>query len=199
MNRLTLVASIAAMTAISATGCTSSRGANAPTTPPSTVAPSAAPSPTATSQGTSWHREGNKLVAPIKSRAGLTAYLRRQNGNSPLDALQPENRQLFVGSLFFTPKGRIASFNYASLKQLTPTQIYRILQLFGLQRFTAAVGSTNITTHADKLLAAPTANAKKAKYLKDYRCVGRPAGPGKPPVPLHTCKVAKGYLCTTNC
>ncbi|MCJ8269675.1 MAG: hypothetical protein MJK04_09765, partial [Psychrosphaera sp.] len=66
--------------------------------------------------------------APIKTREALDVLL---DGESPLDMLSESGKELFVQSIIFREKG-LGGFNFGALvEELTPTQIHRILTLFG--------------------------------------------------------------------
>ena len=75
-------------------------------------------------------------MAPIKTSGDLAAYLRSANRGSPLMALSPGGRQRFLDSLTFNENG-LVSYRYEDLAQeLTASQAYRVLSLFGAQRTT---------------------------------------------------------------
>lgn len=94
-----------------------------------------------------FERMMNHKEAPIKSRAELIAHL--EKGNSPIDALSDAGRQMFLDSLEFGDNG-LASFRKVELEaELTPTQIYEILKLFGFQRAISGFSSARIETQAD--------------------------------------------------
>lgn len=80
-------------------------------------------------------------ASPILSAQELDAYL-RTTPSSPLDRLPAAARQRFLASLVFTEAG-LASYQYSDLQTLSPTEVYRILSLFGAER------STSIATQGD--------------------------------------------------
>lgn len=108
------------------------------------------------------------LLAPIKSAADLTRYLSSHaSGTSPLDSLSPAARQRFLSSLVFTDRG-LASFDYQDLvKELTPTEIYRVLSLFGAQQLVGEFTHAKVRTEADRLLLA---RQPYLKCLKGWYC-----------------------------
>lgn len=93
-------------------------------------------------------------LAPIKSESDLVNYMGNMPKNSPLRMLSDAGRASFIQSLVFGNKG-LGSFNYAVLQnELTPTQIYRVLSLFGMQRTTSLITGAAVTNAADKTIMA---------------------------------------------
>lgn len=76
----------------------------------------------------------NRMVAPIHSRDDLVDHLAMAaHDGSPLDQLSAEGKATFLSSLKFGDQG-LGSFNSAVLeRELTPTQAYAVLALFGFQ------------------------------------------------------------------
>ena len=75
------------------------------------------------------------LSAPIKSRQDLARHIRdgRENG-SPLRALSRKGSQRFIASLKFNEEG-VTSYRYDVLeKELSVTEAYLVLSLFGLEK-----------------------------------------------------------------
>ncbi|RUL70969.1 hypothetical protein [Dyella choica] len=94
-------------------------------------------------------------LAPIKSIKDLNAYIARTPAaDSPLDYLSPEAKNRFISSLQFNGKG-ITSFSYADLEaELTPSQIYKLLSLFGMQRTVPFMKGARVVDDTDKMIMA---------------------------------------------
>lgn len=130
----------------------------------------------------------NHLKAPIRSRVELERHL--ATGDSPIYALSDGARELFLESLVFGENG-LASFRKAELEaELTPTQIYEILSLFGFQGAITGFGNARIETQEDlKLLSTSTAgnvltSGRCGQYVEG-RCWS-----------AATCKVTLNYCCS---
>ena len=140
-------------------------------------------------------------IAPIKSQVDLGNYLAlRLDENSPLAALSPEARAQFISSLVFGANG-LASFDYSSLRsELTPTQAYQVMALFGMQRTTALMKGLEIKSATDKMVmrnvhptpmacgSYPTPGQGTGCDHEGYRCESRA-----------TCMQAMSAICTPNC
>lgn len=98
-------------------------------------------------------RELSNELAPIKSRAQLEAYARINRGvDSPLSALSPGAQKRFLQSLVFSERG-LASFDYTDLRiELTATQIYQLLRIFGLERSIGVIPNLRVLTPTDQLV-----------------------------------------------
>lgn len=133
----------------------------------------------------------DQAVAPIRSRGDLDQYLAAHKMTaSPLDAFPPGLRQMFLSSLTFNEKG-ITGFRYDVLESLTPTEIYKVLSLFGAQGFTPQVTNVRIVTPADSIIMSPPTGGVIGigfDFLKDYRCQSK-----------GTCHVDNMAACTSNC
>lgn len=87
--------------------------------------------------------------APIHSEVQLQDYLRELPATSPLSDLSDEGRSRFVSSLRFNEAG-LVSYSYADVQEeLTATQAYRLLALFGAQRTLGSLPDISIRTAAD--------------------------------------------------
>lgn len=113
----------------------------------------------------------NFLLAPIKSQKDLTRYLSSHaHTKTPLDDLSPTARARFLKMLVFSDRG-LASFDYKDLEnELTPTQIYQVLSLFGAQGATAEMSRAKVRSETDRLLLS---QVPTLKCLKDKKCVSR--------------------------
>lgn len=139
-------------------------------------------------------RELAFLLAPIKTKADLDRYLEelRQNpeARTPLNALSPAARDRFLNSLVFTERG-LGGFYFADLEaQLTASQIYRVLSLFGAQHATALLKEARIESKADEIIMEYTLSADEpiAGDYQHYECVSRA-----------TCGPKSGYICMSSC
>lgn len=124
----------------------------------------------------------------------MDAYLlRTRNAASPLSALSPSAQHRFLDSLRFTPAG-LSSFRYADLEaELTPTQAYKLLALFGMQQDVRLLKSAHQVTTLDAVILGIGGGMAGGVGLGDhdgYWCeTSRP----------HTCAQAPGFICTGNC
>ena len=110
-------------------------------------------------------REIDEARAPIKSDADLQRYLITEQPSSPLNQLSPEGKARFLASLHFGDKA-LGSYNYQALEtELTASQIYDILSLFGAQATTRLIPGAVVQTSTDSLIMKPQA-------------INRPCGPG---------------------
>lgn len=124
-------------------------------------------------------------LAPLKSAADVQQYTHATPRNlSPLSALSSSDKDRFIQSLRFNDKG-LTQFDYTALTQLTPTQIYKILSLFGMQSSAGLINARPITK-TDKDISNNTLMADD--FLMDYRCSDRA-----------TCSSAVRSACTKNC
>ena len=124
-------------------------------------------------------------LADIRSREDLALHLRRTRGHSPLDALSPASRERFLDSLVFNANG-LAQYRFDDLqRELTVTQAYRILRLFG-------AGESAPFLHAMHPRDAVDAGIQSFMRIEDHEG-GKCAGPG-------TCEMLyPHYICTSNC
>lgn len=94
-------------------------------------------------------QEIDLALAPVKTNADLQLLL---NSASPLDALEQHVFQ-FVSSVKFSKKGQQISFDKELLEtNLSATEIYKILALFGQQSSISQYQNALIVTDTDKLL-----------------------------------------------
>lgn len=139
-------------------------------------------------------RELAFLLAPIKSKADLDRYLEelRQNpeARSPLNMLSPAARDRFLKSLVFTERG-LGGYYYADLEaQLTASQIYRVLSLFGAQHTTSLLQGARIENRADEIIMENTLAPEQpvGGDYQNYECVSRA-----------TCGPKQFYICMSSC
>jgi hypothetical protein len=138
-------------------------------------------------------RELAFLLAPIQTKEDLDRYLEelRQNpeARSPLGLLSPAARDRFVNSLVFTEQG-LGGYAYGDLQaQLTASQIYRLLSLFGAQHTTPLIKGARIESRADQIIMETDeiAPEEPADY-KDMECVSRA-----------TCGPRLSHICMRSC
>lgn len=126
-------------------------------------------------------------MAPIKSDADLATYLRTAGEESPLMALSPGARERFLATLTFNENG-LVGYKYEELaRELTASQAYRILALFGAQR-TAHLLGARVESPADTaVVRMPIVQGLRADY-KEYKCVSP-----------HNCYGQRFYICLTGC
>ncbi len=133
------------------------------------------------------------LLAPVKSKADLDQYQEqlRQNpeARSPLNLLSPAARDRFLNSLVFTDRG-LGGYQYRDLQaQLTASQIYQLLSLFGAQHTTSLLKGARVESKADQIIMENDFEIVQppADY-KDMECVSRA-----------TCGPRLNYICMSGC
>ena len=149
--------------------------------------------------------------ALIKSRADLDEYMDHANfAASPLSKLSIQTRAAFVKSLTFNERG-LTGLNHRILEaELTPTEIYRTMSMFGVPHLTYLIPGAHAATALDiKILdvgAAYRANAQRRKYLSDMQCEeqGGTGCSGSDHVGYQcfsrgTCRKWNDAICTSNC
>lgn len=123
-------------------------------------------------------RELAYQLATIKSQADLQAYVAQRPNASPLNSLSPGAKQRFLQSLVFTDLG-LASFDYRDLRsELTATQIYQLLGLFGVQRSTSSIPGLRIAGPSDAAIIAFSENpviGDYPDYWRESRATCRPS------------------------
>lgn len=137
------------------------------------------------------------LLAPIKNKRALNTLVKN---NSVLDELSPAAKERFVDSIIFRKNG-LGGFNYSDLEaELTPTQIYKILSLFGAQHTVSNFIHARIVSVNDTLIMATPRSALaektndgdiKQKFRVDhkhYRCESRA-----------TCGASDMHICMSGC
>ncbi|HEX6096537.1 MAG TPA: hypothetical protein VF432_09455 [Thermoanaerobaculia bacterium] len=138
-------------------------------------------------------RELAFLLAPIQTAEDLDRYLAELQQNpearSPLNLLSPAARERFLNSLVFTDRG-LGGYHYGDLQaQLTASQIYRLLSLFGAQHTTPLLKGARIESRADQLIMEHEVAPDNAPAdYKDMECVSRA-----------TCGPHLTYICMSSC
>ena len=126
-------------------------------------------------------------MAEIKSRADLNRYLAKSRNDSPLSLLSAGAKQRFVQSLRFSDRG-LASFDYRDLRdELTASQIYRILSLFGAERTTASIPNLRVSSTTDELILLQRGGVSQLRMTEDY--------PGFACISRASCAKAADHIC----
>ncbi len=137
-----------------------------------------------------------RVVAPmgtIRSQSDLKRYLAETASySSPLNALSSGARVRFLSSVTFNEKG-ITGFHYADLQsELTASQMFDVLHLFGAEKDVALVPNVRVETAADRRaissLVDPVDPVGDGTDYKGYYCASRA-----------TCGPSKDSICTSNC
>jgi hypothetical protein len=126
------------------------------------------------------------LTAPIRSEGALKSYLADLPKNSPLIYFSAEARTKFLDSLTFGPDG-LSGFKYSPIEdELTPTQAYELLSLFGVQRTVSSLSGLRKESSLDEMIMQRSSLLDED--YKDYRCEIRA-----------TCSRSLTDICTSNC
>lgn len=178
----------------------------------SSPSPDARPAPLEKQDTRAINIELMMLIAPIKSSADLDTFL-ATNHSTPLDALPTNARQEFLSSLQFS-NSALGSFDYNVLENnLTPTQTYKVLALFGYQYLAPSFKNKKVNTSLDRaiLSLANSSDGTKSKGVEDFGVFGKRVQMGgfigqedkdyrgyycKSP---GTCSPRKSDICTHNC
>lgn len=132
-------------------------------------------------------------LAPIRSQVQLQQHLQANGANSPLATLTPAAKKRFLTSLRFNEKG-ITSFSYDDLQaELTASQIYQVLSLFGAQHTVSLMRNARVVTPTDQALLQPLGTSgplcpSQACDYDQYECEKQ-----------GTCAAAFNKICTRNC
>lgn len=127
-------------------------------------------------------------LAKVRSSKDLSRL--DSDSRARIDKLSPKSRARFLASLTFSDKG-LSGFDYTVLvDELTATEIYSILELFGQQHVTSMLPDVKVESSTDKLIMSlskdPTMKIR-ADHL-EYRCETRA-----------TCVDSTPHICTSNC
>lgn len=129
-------------------------------------------------------------LAPVKSQAELGEVL---TSFSPIEKLSSYNRESFINSITFGENG-VTGFSMTELEdELTVSEIYQVLTLFGMQANISHFDKARISQPVDLLLLKhnkPVVGAQKvySSFLEGYRCVAP-----------ESCEQTDGWACTRNC
>lgn len=124
-------------------------------------------------------------LADVKSRRDLAIHLQRAGGKSPLNALSPAARERFLDSLVFNERG-LAEYRHDDLaRELSVTQAFRILRLFGAAESAPFLRAMRPRDVVD-------AGIQSFMRVEDHEG-GKCVAPG-------TCEMLyPHYICTSNC
>lgn len=131
-------------------------------------------------------REIARSLAPIKSKADLAKYfVKHKKTETPLAKLSSDGRQRFLDSLTFNEKG-LTGFDYSDLEiELTASEAYEILSLFGAQHLASRLNYVRTSDSTDALIMTMP---MMMDDHKEYECLGG-----------HTCSAASRRICMTGC
>lgn len=125
------------------------------------------------------------------------AQSNRTPGIETLDRLPALAKNQFINDLMFTDRG-LASFNYQVLEdELTYSEAYRLLSLFGVQHTVGLMKGLKVRTEVDasvkRHFGAPQNCCEEGGEsgggdYRDYRCIDRA-----------TCQISPSMICTSNC
>lgn len=158
----------------------------------------------------------DRLLAPIKSKQDLDRYLAVTPGyQSVFSPLTPAGRRAFIDSLTFNQSG-LTGFSYRDLQaELTPTQIDKLLALFGARNTIALMKPTRVVSMKDRHLLASLDRCGSSECGEDGGGFpgdegggsgwddggSTPAEPSPPPAPDPsdtTDKDVAGYACVAR-
>jgi|GEM_PF-6357254 len=112
--------------------------------------------------------ESDELIA---DKEAFLSYLKSAE-DTPLSELSDAGLELFVDSLLFTDRG-LASFDAGVLEQeLTPTQIYAVLELFGLEWLTPSFDQARVESEYDENIIALSVEdvSPQCDYIEYAEC-----------------------------
>ncbi|WP_147423636.1 hypothetical protein [Xanthomonas vasicola] len=125
-------------------------------------------------------------MAPIKTRHALDLYIESVPQEiSAFKDILPMLRDEFINSLKFNEKG-LTEFDTSSFKKLSPTQVYSVLALFGLEEGAYKINAAPRTRLDKDVNAEPL--MQNGDFLEGYRCEERA-----------TCGESQRSACTSNC
>ena len=127
-------------------------------------------------------------LAKVRSSKDLSRL--DSDSRARIDKLSPKSRARFLASLTFSDKG-LSGFDYTVLvNELTATDIYRILELFGQHHITSTLHGVRVDSSTDKLIMSMSKDPlmKLRADHADMQCVSR-----------GTCGPLTRYICTSNC
>jgi len=136
-----------------------------------------------------FQRDLAMLSAPIKSEGSLRSHVSAGLDGSPLRYLSRPALERFLSSLQFNENG-LTSYRYSDLElELTPSQIYQVLSLFGQQHGTPMLRGAKIRSQLDmEIMAGPVPGVAAAGW---EQCDVHSPSPG----PSLTCGDKRGYRC----
>jgi hypothetical protein len=131
------------------------------------------------------------FAAPIKTAADAKRIAAFADA-TPLAALPEKTRIKFLERLRFTDRG-LASYDYSFLTQnLSASQVYEILAMFGRQRDIVLIPSLSVENEIDQSLINLIKLQAANKCNNGDRVGMECTRPGN-------CKRSTGNICTSNC
>ncbi|MDX3936708.1 hypothetical protein [Stenotrophomonas sp.] len=125
--------------------------------------------------------------APINSQVRLQEHLQNLSPDSPLRVLSTPARERFVASLRFNESG-ITSLGYNDIVgELTYTEAYRLLALFGAERILDNLPKLRMDTSEDQRVRRLARPPLVEDHL-GYACTDRA-----------TCSMSSQQICMTGC
>lgn len=125
--------------------------------------------------------------APINSQVRLQEHIRHLSPDSPLRVLSVPARQRFVASLRFNEAG-ITSLGYQDIvDELSYSEAYRLLSLFGAERTLGKLPELRIGTSEDEQIRRFARPPMEDDHM-GYACTGRA-----------TCSASSQQICMTGC
>jgi len=146
-------------------------------------------------------------IAPITTIDLLNEVAKKK---SALDLLSPLAKERFINSIVFRENG-LGGFYYGDLEaELTPTQIHRILSMFGAQHTVSKYTNARIETEEDVLLLSSPNYSLESISLKNKTNQAHTMGYARPPGLFDdhknyscsepsTCRDEQGAICMSSC
>ncbi|WP_332604830.1 hypothetical protein [Acinetobacter sp. ESBL14] len=113
----------------------------------------------------------NHLIAPIKSLDELNAYMRNTpKAKNPIEKLSKNGKARFLSSLRFNDKG-LTSFGHLDLEaELSASEIYQILSLFGVQEL-ISTSKLVIKNDLDRMVIRNVTTRDSSWDIRDHVCI----------------------------
>ncbi|EPF74626.1 hypothetical protein [Acinetobacter rudis] len=129
----------------------------------------------------------NLLVAPIKSLDDLNAYMRNTpKAKNPIEKLSTNGKARFLSSLRFNEKG-LTSFGHLDLEaELSASEIYQILSLFGAQELISTTSNLVIKNDFDRMVVRNITPRNNGWSIRNHVCAD---------LPTRGCKRFTGVTC----
>jgi hypothetical protein len=123
-------------------------------------------------------RKLDKSMAPIQSREQLELYMQSMpEALNPIARLSPHARHEFLKSLSFSDNG-LAQFRHTELQnELTPTEIYQVLRLFGMQGAASGMENARVESPGDLSLLQKGQDDGMSSRVQAEDPPGDPCGP----------------------
>lgn len=128
-------------------------------------------------------------MAQLNSREKLDNYIAKNQARRPLSYLTPAARKRFLNSLTFNENG-LSGFRYDDLEaELTFTQAYELLTLFGAQNRVFTLDLAVATEQDAKLFGVVEKSIPQvSEDHKEYRCADR-----------YSCRASTQWICMSGC